>query len=46
MGLCNVAGGWLGARTAIARGSRFVRAVFLLVVTALIVKLGWDAALV
>lgn len=43
MGVCNVAGGWLGARTAIARGSRFVRAVFLLVVTALVVKLGWDA---
>jgi uncharacterized membrane protein YfcA len=42
MGLCNVAGGWIGARTAIARGSRFVRTVFLVVVAALIVRLGWD----
>ena len=29
MGACNVAGGWLGAHTAIRRGSRFVRVVFL-----------------
>ena len=32
MGVCNVAGGWLGAHTAIRRGSRFVRVVFLVVV--------------
>ena len=35
-------GGYLGARTAVARGSSFIRVVFFVVVTALIVKLGWD----
>jgi uncharacterized protein len=44
MGACNVAGGWLGAHTAIRRGSRFVRIVFLAVVTALILKLAYDVA--
>jgi len=42
MGACNVAGGWLGAHTAISRGNRFVRAVFLAVVAALIVRLTYD----
>jgi uncharacterized membrane protein YfcA len=38
----NMAGGYLGSRTAIARGSGFVRVAFLVVVTALIAKLGYD----
>lgn len=42
VGAANVAGAYLGARMAIARGSRFVRVVFLLVVGALILRLGWD----
>jgi hypothetical protein len=42
MGGCNVAGGWLGAHTAIRRGSGFVRVVFLVVVAALIVRLAYD----
>ena len=42
MGACNVAGGWLGAHTAIRRGSGFVRVVFLTVVVALILRLGYD----
>jgi uncharacterized membrane protein YfcA len=42
MGACNVAGGWLGAHAAISRGSAFVRVVFLTVVAALILKLGYD----
>jgi uncharacterized membrane protein YfcA len=42
MGACNVAGGWLGAHTAITRGNRFVRVVFLGVVSALVLRLGWD----
>jgi hypothetical protein len=42
MGACNVAGGWLGAHTAIRRGSGFVRGVLLLVVAALVVRLGYD----
>jgi uncharacterized membrane protein YfcA len=42
MGAANLVGGFLGARTAIRYGNRFIRRVFLLVVTALIVKLGYD----
>ena len=42
MGVCNVAGGWLGAQTAIRRGSAFVRVVFLVVVAALAIRLAYD----
>lgn len=42
MGVCNAAGAFLGARTAIRRGSEFVRLVFLAVVGVLILRLGWD----
>jgi uncharacterized membrane protein YfcA len=42
MGACNVAGGWLGAHTAIRQGSRFVRVVFLVVVAGLVLRLGYD----
>ncbi|MFN8080413.1 MAG: TSUP family transporter [Kineosporiaceae bacterium] len=42
MGLANLTGGYLGARTAIARGSAFVRTVFLVVVSVLIIRLAWD----
>lgn len=42
MGACQVVGGYLGARMAILRGSRFVRAVFLVVVAGLILKLAND----
>jgi uncharacterized membrane protein YfcA len=40
VGAANVVGSYLGARTAVARGSGFVRVVFLVVVTVLIVRLG------
>ena len=42
LGAANMAGGYLGARTAVKQGSRFVRIVFLVVVGALIIKLGFD----
>lgn len=42
MGAANLVGGYLGARTAVARGSRFVRGVLLVVVAALGVRIGWD----
>ena len=42
LGLSNMAGGYVGARTAVARGSGFIRGVFFAVVAVLIVKLGWD----
>jgi uncharacterized membrane protein YfcA len=40
MGAANLLGGWLGARTAVRRGSRFVRVFFLLVVAAFVVRIG------
>lgn len=42
MAFCNLLGGWLGARVAIAKGSRWVRWLFLAVTTALLVKLAYD----
>ncbi|MBC7309847.1 MAG: sulfite exporter TauE/SafE family protein, partial [Tetrasphaera sp.] len=38
----NIAGGYVGARTAVARGSTFVRVVFIVVVAAFIVRIGGD----
>jgi len=40
MGACNLAGGYLGARTAVARGAGFVRAFFIVVVTAFVIRIG------
>jgi uncharacterized membrane protein YfcA len=45
MAVCNVAGSLIGTRLAIRHGSGFVRKVFLLVVTALILKTSYDAFL-
>jgi uncharacterized membrane protein YfcA len=42
LGAANMVGGYLGARTATARGSGFIRVAFLVVVTALIARVGWD----
>jgi len=42
MAACNILGSVVGTRLAVLKGNRFVRIVFLLVVTALIIKLGWD----
>lgn len=42
MGACNLLGGYAGARTAVAKGSAFVRVVFVLVVGAFAVKIGAD----
>jgi uncharacterized membrane protein YfcA len=35
-------GGYLGSRTATTRGSGFIRVAFLVVVTALVGRVGWD----
>lgn len=45
MGLMNMLGGYLGARMAISKGSAFIRIVFVIVVSALIIKLGSDLIL-
>ena len=44
MGVANLVGGYLGARTAVARGARFVRIFFIVVVTAFVVRIGGDVA--
>jgi len=41
MAVANVSGAILGARTALRRGSRFIRAVFLTIVGLLILRLSW-----
>lgn len=43
MAVANVIGSVLGTRMALKHGAGFVRGMFLLVVTALILKTGWDA---
>ena len=40
MGLANMVGGYLGARTAIGRGAAFVRVFFIVVVSGFIVRIG------
>jgi uncharacterized membrane protein YfcA len=42
LGACNLVGGYVGARTAVARGSRFVRIFFIVVVSGFIVRIGGD----
>ena len=42
MGVANLTGAVVGARTAVRRGSRFVRVVFLVVVALLLLRLGYD----
>ena len=42
MGVGCMLGAWFGARTAMARGSGFVRVVLVVVVLALLARLGWD----
>jgi len=45
MALANVAGSLLGTRMALKHGTGFVRVFFMLVVSALILKTGYDAFL-
>jgi uncharacterized membrane protein YfcA len=42
MAATNLLGGYIGARLAVAQGNRFIRGIFLIVVSALILKIGWD----
>ena len=45
MAVANVAGSVLGTRVALKHGAGFVRGVFIVVVSALILKTGYDAFL-
>ncbi|GDY14385.1 UPF0721 transmembrane protein [Planctomycetota bacterium] len=42
MALCNLAGGVLGSRLALRKGSRWIRSVLLVVVPVLIIRLAWN----
>jgi uncharacterized membrane protein YfcA len=42
MGVCNLVGGYVGARTAVSRGTRFVRIFFILVVTGFVIRIAGD----
>jgi uncharacterized protein len=42
MGVCNLVGGYVGARTTVSRGTRFVRVFFVVVVAAFVVRIGGD----
>lgn len=43
MAIANVGGSWLGTQLALRRGAEFVRVMFLIVVSALILRTGYDA---
>lgn len=42
LAVCNIAGAQVGARLAVRRGARFIRIVLLVVVLALVARLGYD----
>jgi len=42
LGACNLVGGYIGARVAVSKGTRFVRVFFIVVVSAFIVRIGGD----
>jgi uncharacterized membrane protein YfcA len=42
MAVANLSGAFLGARLAILKGNQFIRVFFLLIITATIVRFGWD----
>jgi len=42
LGACNLLGGYLGARTAVAKGAPFVRVFFIVVVSGFVVRIGGD----
>lgn len=42
MAVCNLVGSFIGARLAILKGNRFIRVIFITVITATILRLGYD----
>jgi uncharacterized protein len=42
MAFCNAFGGWLGAKTALKKGNKFIRIFFLVVVVCTIIRFGYD----
>ena len=43
MAICNGIGGILGAKLALAKGNRFIRVFFLIIITATLLRFGYDA---
>ena len=42
MMVCNMAGSWMGSRMAVLRGNAFIRKVFIVVVTGIVLRFAWD----
>lgn len=42
LAVCNMTGSYLGVKTALQRGRKFIRVFFLIVVSAMIIKFAWD----
>ena len=42
MAVCNIVGGIIGSRMAMAKGSQFVRVIFLVVVVGVILRYSYD----
>ncbi len=42
MSICNAAGGIIGSRTALKKGNQFIRKIFLFVIVATLLRLGYD----
>ena len=45
MAICNALGGFLGSKMAIAKGNKFIRSFFLIVMIATLCRLGYDVFL-
>lgn len=42
MSICNATGGYLGSRMALKKGNQFIRKIFLIVIVATLLRLGYD----
>jgi uncharacterized membrane protein YfcA len=45
MSICNAAGGFFGSRMALKKGNQFIRKIFLIVIVATLLRLGYDVFL-
>jgi hypothetical protein len=42
LAVCNISGNWIGPRLAIQKGNKFIRVIFLMIVTLMILRYGYD----
>jgi uncharacterized membrane protein YfcA len=45
MSICNATGGFFGSRMALKKGNQFIRKIFLIVIVATLLRLGYDVFL-